>query len=159
MARMGRPGLSAEQKAELWARWKAGESLRDIGRALGKHAGSIHGVVAARGGIAPAERRRSRLALTPAEREEISRGLAAGTSIRQIAASLNRAPSTISREITRHGTRCTYRATVADERAWERARRPKRCRLALHLPLQQVVAEKLALDWSPAQIAGWLRVQ
>jgi IS30 family transposase len=156
---MGRPGLSAEQKAELWVRWKAGESLSDIGRALGKHASSIHGVVAARGGIAPAERRRSRLALTLAEREEISRGLAAGASLRQIAARLNRAPSTISREITRHGTRYTYRATVADARAWVRARRPKPCRLATHLPLQQVVAEKLALDWSPEQIAGWLRVQ
>ena len=159
MAEMGRPGLSAGQKAELWARWKAGESLSDIGRALGKHAGSIHGVVAARGGIAPAERRRSRLALTLAEREEISRGLAAGASIREIALRLNRASSTISREVTRHGTRHTYRATVADGRAWDRARRPKTCRLATHVPLQQIVAEKLSLDWSPEQIAGWLRVQ
>ncbi|WP_366519075.1 helix-turn-helix domain-containing protein [Natronocella acetinitrilica] len=156
---MGRPGLSAGQKAELWARWKAGESLSDIGRALGKHAGSIHGVVAARGGIAPAERRRSRLALTLAEREEISRGLAAGASIREIALRLNRASSTVSREVTRHGTRHTYRATVADGRAWDRARRPKTCRLATHVPLQQIVAEKLSLDWSPEQIAGWLRVQ
>lgn len=156
---MGRPGLSARQKTELWARWKAGESLSDIGRALGKHAGSIHGVVAARGGIAPAERRRSRLALTLAEREEISRGLAAGASIREIALRLNRAPSTISREVTRHGTRWTYRATVADGRAWDRACRPKTCRLTTHVPLQQIVAEKLSLDWSPEQIAGWLRVQ
>lgn len=159
MARLGRPGLSAEQKAELWARWQAGESLSEIGRALGKHAGSIHGVVAAHGGIAPAQRRRSRLALTLTEREEISRGLAAGASIRQIAARLGRAPSTISREISRHGTRETYRATVADARAWERARRPKQCQLAMHRPLQQVVAEKLTLDWSPEQIAGWLRVE
>lgn len=156
---MGRPGLSAEQKAEAWARWRGGESLSDIGRALGKHAGSVHGVVAARGGIAPAERRRSHLALTLAEREEISRGLAAGASIRRIAAGLNRAPSTISREINRHGTRRTYRASLADCQAWDRAHRPKPCRLATHPQLRMAVAEKLALDWSPEQIAGWLRVQ
>ncbi len=136
--------------------WQAGESLSDIGRALGKQAGSIHGVVAAHGGIAPAERRRSRLALTPSEREEISRSLAGGASIRQIAATLQHAPSTISRG---HGARRTYRATVADSRAWDRARRPKPCRRATHVPLQEIVAEKLELDWSPEQIAGWLRVQ
>jgi IS30 family transposase len=106
----------------------------------------FRGVATAHGGIAPARRRRSHLVLTFAERGEISRGLASGASIRQIAASLGRALSTIGREITRHGTRRTYRAAVADERAWERARRPKQCWLATHLPLQQVVAEKLALD-------------
>lgn len=159
MVQVRRVRFSAGEKAQLWARWKAGESLSDIGRALGKHAGSIHGVVAACGGIAPAERRRSRLALTPSEREEISRGLAAGVSIRQIAKTLDRAPSTISRELARHGTRHTYRATVANERAWDRARRPKPCRLATYVPLQQLVGEKLAVDWSPQQIAGWLRVQ
>ena len=105
MAQMGRPGLSAAQKAELWHRWKNGQSLSDIGRALGKHAGSIHGVVSSNGGIAPAARRRSRLALTLAEREEISRGMAANSSIRQIAAMIGRAPSTVSREIARHGGR------------------------------------------------------
>lgn len=157
MAQMGRPGLSAAQKAELWQRWKQGQSLSEIGRALGKHAGSIHGVVASNGGFIPPIRRRSRWALTLAEREEISRGLAAGGSIRQIAAKLGRAPSTISREIHRHGGAHRYRASEADMRAWDRARRPKRCRLATQPPLQRLVACKLILDWSPEQIAGWLK--
>lgn len=156
MAQMGRPGLSASQKAELWQRWKAGQSLSDIGRALGKHAGSVHGIVSSNGGIVPADRRRSRLALTLAEREEISRGIAVGSSIRQIAAEIARSASTISREIARHGGRNRYRATEADVQAWEQARRPKSCKLAIHHELQVVVASKLILDWSPEQIAGWL---
>lgn len=156
MAQMGRPGLSASQKAELWQRWKAGQSLSDIGRALGKHAGSVHGVVSSNGGIVPADRRRSRLALTLAEREEISRGIAAGFPIRQIAAKIARSASTISREIARHGGRNRYRAAEADSQAWEQARRPKSCKLAIHHELQVVVASKLILDWSPEQIAGWL---
>ena len=156
MAQMGRPGLSASQKAELWQRWKAGQSLSDIGRALGKHAGSVHGIVSSNGGIVPADRRRSRLALTLAEREEISRGIAVGCSIRQIAAEIARSASTISREIARHGGRNRYRATEADVQAWEQARRPKSCKLAIHHELQVVVASKLILDWSPEQIAGWL---
>ena len=158
MAQMGRPGLSAAQKAELWHRWKNGQSLSDIGRALGKHAGSIHGVVSSNGGIAPAARRRSRLALTLAEREEISRGMAANSSIRQIAAMIGRAPSTVSREIARHGGRNKYRASDADSQAWDQARRPKQCRLTMHESLQRVVANKLSLDWSPEQIAGWLKL-
>ncbi len=157
MGPMGRRGLSAAQKAELWQRWKRGQSLSDIGRALGKHAGSIHGVVSSNGGFAPAIRRRSRWSLTLAEREEISRGMATQRSIRQIAASLGRAPSTVSREITRHGGLCTYRAAVADARAWERARRPKPCRLATSPALQRIVASKLQCEWSPEQIAGWLK--
>ena len=157
MARLGRPGLSATQKAELWRRWKKGESLSDIGRALGKHAGSVFGVLKTNGGICPARRRRSRLALTMAEREEISRGLAADRPMRQIAATIGRSPSTVSREIARHGGWNRYRAADADTAAWERARRPKRCRLAQHVRLQRIVAEKLRLDWSPEQIAGWLR--
>lgn len=157
MAQMGRPGLSAAQKAELWQRWKQGQSLSEIGRALGKHAGSIHGVVSSNGGFMPPIRRRSRWALTLAEREEISRGLAMGGSIRQIAATLGRAPSTISREIHRHGGAHRYRASEADMRAWDRARRPKRCRLATQPSLQRLVARKLILDWSPEQIAGWLK--
>lgn len=103
MAQMGRPGLSAAQKSELWQRWKQGQSLSEIGRALGKHAGSIHGVVSSNGGFIPPHRRRFRWALTLAEREEISRGLATACSIRQLAVKLGRAPSTISREIHRHG--------------------------------------------------------
>lgn len=158
MAQLGRPGLSASQKAELWERWKSGQSVSDIGRALGKHAGSIHGVVSSNGGIVPGIRRRSQIALSLAEREEISRGIAAGLTMRQIAAGLARAPSTISREITRHGGRDRYRASVADEAAWNRARRHKRCRLAINTRLQRVVAKKLSLDWSPQQIAGWLKL-
>ena len=157
MGQMGRPGLSAAQKADLWHRWKHGQSLSEIGRALGKHAGSIHGVVSSRGGFIPAVRRRSRWALTLAEREEISRGMAANGSIRQIAVKLGRSPSTVSREIGRHGGPHTYRASEADAQAWERARRPKPCRLATHPPLQRMVASKLTLDWSPAQISGWLK--
>jgi IS30 family transposase len=159
MAQMGRPGLSASQKAELWQRWRSGQSLSDIGRALGKHAGSIHGVVSANGGIIPAVRRRSRLALTLAEREEISRGIAADVSIRQIAATIGRPPPTVSREIARHGGRTKYRASDADSEASDRARRPKLCRLAAHYRLQRIVANKLKVDWSPEQISGWLKVE
>jgi IS30 family transposase len=159
MTHMGRPGLSAAQKADLWHRWKHGQSLSEIGRALGKHAGSIHGVVSSNGGFTPAVRRRSRWALTLAEREEISRGMAADSSIRQIATTLGRAPSTVSREIIRHGGAHTYRASEADAQAWARARRPKPCRLATHPRLQGIVASKLALDWSPEQIAGWLKLE
>jgi len=156
MAQRGRPGLTADQKRELWARWKAGESLSEIGRVLGKQPGSIHGVVASNGGYVPAQRRRSTRVLSLAGREEIPRGLAEGLSIRAIARRLRRAPSSISREIARHGGRRHYRATRADYRAWDRARRPKPCKLAAHPRLRHLVAEKLAEDWSPQQISGWL---
>lgn len=159
MARMGRPGLSDAQKADLWQRWKHGQSLSEIGRALSKHAGSIHSVLSANGGIIPCHRQRSGLALTLHEREEISRGLARGHSLRQIAAVVGRTASTISREVTRNGGAEQYRASEADERAWERALRPKPCRLAIHARLRRLVAAKLALDWSPQQIAGWLERQ
>ena len=159
MAHMGRPGLSAAQKAELWQRWKEGQSLSEIGRALGKHAGSIHGVLSSNGGFIPPVRKRSRWALTLAEREEISRGMATARSIRQIATTLGRAPSTVSREIRRHGGAHTYRAAEADTQAWARTRRPKPCRLATSPLLQQIVASKLALEWSPAQVAGWLKLE
>ena len=157
MARMGRPGLSASQKAELWQRWKNGQSLSDIARVLRKHPGSIHGVVSANGGIVPRERCRSRLALSLSEREEISRGIAAGDCMRQIAFAIRRAPSTVSREVARHDGRKRYRASQADQAAWDRARRPKPCRLAAHRRLQKIVAERLGLDWSPEQISGWLK--
>ena len=159
MAHMGRPGLSAAQKADLWQRWKQGQSLSEIGRALGKHAGSIHGVVSSNGGCIPAIRRRARQALTLAEREEISRCIAASRSIRQIAARLGRAPSTVSREIARCGGAHLYRATEADTQAWARACRPKPCRLATQPMLQHLVATKLMCEWSPEQIAGWLKVE
>jgi IS30 family transposase len=154
---MGRPGLSAGQKAELWQRWKSGQSLSEIGRALGKHAGSVHTVLAAHGGIVPATRKRSPRSLSLKEREEISRGLAAGESLRQIAATLKRPPSTISREVGRNSGKSTYRAIEADANAWSRAQRPKPCRLATQPLLQAAVADKLRQDWSPEQIAGWLK--
>jgi IS30 family transposase len=156
---MGRPGLSWQQKQELWARWKAGQSLTEIGRSLGKQAGSIFGVVALRGGIAPPARRRSRLSLSMHEREEISRGLVAGLSLRKIATQLRRAPSTISREVCRNNGRSKYRAAHADERAWRSVCRAKPCRLAVNRSLQMVVARKLSENWSPQQISGWLKVE
>lgn len=159
MAQVGRPGLSAELKAELWNRWKKGQSFSEIGRALGKHAASIFSVVVRHGGIAPANRHRSSRALSVSEREEISRGMAAGVSMRQIAAAIERSPSTVSREIARHGGPGGYRAAEAESRAWDHARRPKPCLLARHDRLQRVVESKLQLDWSPEQISGWLKVR
>ncbi|MCX4392577.1 IS30 family transposase [Streptomyces sp. NBC_01767] len=156
MARIGRPGLSDEQKHEVWRRWRDGQSLSEIGRALGKVPGSIHGVVAANGGFVPAARTRSAGVLSLAEREEISRGLAAGDSFRAIAGRLGRAPSTVSREVGRHGGRERYRAARADEGAWSNARRPKSCLLQQSPALRDTVAGKLKEDWSPRQIAGWL---
>jgi IS30 family transposase len=156
MAQIGRPGLSAGQKAELWERWKHGESLSDIGHALDKHAGSIFGVLMIKGGIYRPPRQRSRRALTLSEREEISRGIAAMESIHAMAASIGRSPSTVSREIARNGGRDQYRAAEADVQAWDRACRPKRCKLSQHRRLQRIVAGKLDLDWSPEQISGWL---
>ena len=153
MGRVRRPRMSAREKVELWKRWKRGESLSDIGRALGRIPGAVHHVVSARGGIPPPSRTRSRRSLTLTEREEISRGLARGYSVRQIGARLSRAPSTISREVRRNGGRRQYRASVADARAWDRARRPKPCRLALSPLLRALVAEKLAADRSQQQIS------
>lgn len=156
MPRTGRPGLSAHEKKELWNRWKDGQSLSEIGRALGKHAGSIHGVLSANGGIAPRDRTRRGNALTLAEREEISRCLAAQCTLRSIAERLDRAPSTISREINRNGGIQNYRATAAESRSWEKARRPKLCKLATNKRLNAIVADRLREDWSPQQISGWL---
>ena len=156
-ATRGTQGLSSLQKKELWERWKAGESLTEIGRALQKRTGSIHWALKATGGFAPPQRRRSSRALSQAEREEISRGLAAGDSLRAIAARLGRAASSVSREVGRNGGCVRYRALEAEERTWERARRPKRCLLAQNDSLRDVVARKLKEDWSPQQISGWLR--
>ena len=157
MAQMGRPGLSAKQKKDLWLRWKDGQSLTEIGRAIGKHPGSVHGVLSSHGGIVPRTKTRCEHTLTLAEREDISRGLVAGTSMRQLAKQLGRAPSTISREIARNGGQRSYRAVTSDERAWECARRPQQCVLARNGKLRRVVAQKLQNDWSPQQIAGWLK--
>lgn len=145
------------QKALMWDRWKAGDSLQQIAQLFDRNHSSIQRILAETGGIRPATRRRSRLALTLAEREEISRALAVGQSIRHIAMLLERAPSTISREISRNGGCRSYRANEADQAAWDRARRPKPCKLAQSPKLAQLVAEKLQIQWSPEQIAGWLK--
>jgi IS30 family transposase len=151
--------LSGAQRADVWRRWKAGESLHEIGRACDKPHNCIRCVLLPSGGIAPTARRRSDLALTLAEREDISRGIASGSSIRTIASSLDRAVSTVSREVTRHGGRSAYRALDADRQAWKSALRPKRCLLAGNRKLREMVAVKLVLDWSPEQISGWLKEQ
>src|SRR6202142_1307 len=152
-------GLSTEQKIDVWRRGKAGQTLHEIGRAFGKEHSSIRCLVSRHGGIAPAVRRRALLALTLREREEISRGLASGSSIREIAKGLERAVSTVSREVARHGGRPAYRASPADGAAWQSALRPKRCLLSSNLKLRNIVASKLLLDWSPKQISGWLKNQ
>lgn len=154
----GRPRIfSSAQCAELWRRYQAGESILGIGRALGGRPATIHRVLQCTGGIAPAVRRRSSRVLSLVEREEISRGIAAGFTIRAIARSLNRAVSTVSQEVVRHGGRQRYRASQADLAAWDLARRPKPCLLARNRPLQRIVAVKLKQDWAPQQIAAWLK--
>jgi IS30 family transposase len=150
--------FTAAQKAELWERWKNGQSAAAISRALErKNKTGVERIVVLHGGIVPLPRRRALAALRFEEREEISRGIAVGRSIRQIAQGLGRAPSTVSREIRRNGSSQAYRANRANRRAWERALRPKPCRLALHRELRWRVAQKLALQWSPQQISGWLK--
>lgn len=145
------------QKALMWERWQKGESLQQIAQLFDRNHSSIQPILAATGGIRPAPRCRSRLALTLAEREEISRAVVAGHSIRSIAAQLGRAPSTISREIKRNGGQECYRASQADQSAWDRGRRPKTGKLAQNRALARIVAGKLQLQWSPEQIAGWLK--
>ena len=145
------------QKALMWERWRKGESLQRIAELFDRNHSSIQGILAETGGIQPAQRRRSRLGLTLAEREEISRSVATGQSIRSVATRLGRAPSTISREIMRNGGQECYRASLADQAAWDRGRRPKTCRLAGNRTLAHVVASKLQMLWSPEQIAGWLK--
>jgi IS30 family transposase len=150
--------FTAPEKAELWERWKNGQCVADIARGLGRRNKSgVYRILAHDGGIVPMPRRRAAGALRLEEREEISRGIAAGRSIRRIARDLGRSPSTVSREIGRNGGSQVYRASQADGRAWDRARRPKSCRLAHSAPLRWRVAQKLALEWSPEQIAGWLK--
>ena len=157
MAKVGRPNrTTAEQRAEIWHRWKEGQSLSEIGRALMKIPGSVYHVVKANGGIVPAQRHRSVRVLSLDDREEISRGLSAKLSCREIGRRIGRPPSTVSREVKRNGGRWEYRAALADARAWENACRPQECLLARDEVLQEVVARKLGQDWSPAQVAGWL---
>ena len=146
-----------KQKSEIWDRWQRGESMSSIGRRFDRNSSSIFPLLARTGGIRPAERSRSRLALTLPEREEISRGLRAQLSLRSIARQLRRAASTISREVRRNGGCSCYRATRSDQAAWERALRPKPCKLACRQALCRTISDKLERKWSPQQIAGWLK--
>jgi IS30 family transposase len=152
-----RTNYSESQKALMWERWQKGDSLQQIAQLFDRNHSSIERILAETGGIRPAQRRRSRLALTLAEREEISRGVVAGHSIRSIGTLLGRAPSTISREITRNGGQQCYRASQADQMAWDRSCRPKTCKLVENRTLAHIVAGKLQGKWSPEQIAGWLK--
>lgn len=155
-AKSQRTCMSAEQRAQLWQRWRAGEPVKQIATALRRPAGTIQMHIYHRGGCAPAVRRRRSEALSLHEREEISRGLCAQSTMCQIAQALHRAPSTISREVARHGGIRDYRASVADQQAWQSASRPKPCKLALHRALREQVQRKLALLWSPEQISLYL---
>ncbi len=146
-----------EQKSLMWDRWQAGDSLREIAQLFNRHHSSVRGIFKRFGGMRPPTRRRSARSLTLAEREEISRGIAARLSLRSIALRLGRAPSTVSRELRRNGGRHDYRASRADEAAWDRAGRAKTCKLARDRVLARLVAVRLKLQWSPEEIAGWLR--
>ena len=146
------------ESAEIWHRWRRGEGLKSIARVFSKHSSSIFSHLSPSGGIQPPPRRRSCRALSLAEREEISRGLVHGRSLRQIACGLGRAPSTISREVARNGGAGPYRAASSDKQAWRRALRPKPCKLVTNPRLQRLVEAQLLHNWSPQQIAGWLKV-
>jgi IS30 family transposase len=159
MAQGKRVEVSAAQRKEIWRRWKAGESLHEIGRAFGSKHTSIHLLLSHHGGIVPAVGRRSPQALTLSEREDISRGIASGLSIRAIATRPSRATSTVSREVARHGGRSEYRASEADCEAWGSALRPKQCLLGTHERLRRIIVSELMLDWSPQQVSGWLKIQ
>ncbi len=148
---------SAAQRSEIWDRWQRGESMSSIGRGFDRESSSIFSVLSPTGGIRPADRKRAQHTLSLCEREEISRGLSACRSLRSIARELGRAPSTISREVRRNGGADRYRATSSDQAAWDRALRPKLCKLACHPSLSRAVSTKLRRKWSPEQIAGWLK--
>ncbi|MGP0593005.1 IS30 family transposase [Nitrospira sp. T9] len=149
--------FNTEQRADIWDRWQRGESLSSIGRLFERESSSIYSILVSSGGIRPPTRSRSRLALSLAEREEISRGVARNQSIRGMARQMKRSPSTISRELARNGGYESYRASAADQATWERAHRSKSCKLAQHRSLAKVVAAKLNQQWSPQQIAGWMK--
>lgn len=157
MKRRTRICYTEEQKSQMWDRWQKGETLHSIAKLFDRGHSAISGILSLTGGIRPQKRSRSRLSLTLSEREDISRGIVSGFSIRTIATHLDRSPSTISREINRNGGYYTYRATKAEQTAWDRAQRPKLCKLVCNKPLSRVVAKKLRLQWSPQQIAGWLK--
>jgi IS30 family transposase len=157
MAGSGSRRLSGHDRVELWRRWRAGETLTQIGEALCITPASVFSMVRRSGGFSPPQRQRSSRSLTFSDREEISRGLAAGDSLRSIAARLGRPASTVSREVSRNGGRSRYRAEDSDRATWSRARRPKECLLKRRPRLRSLVAKRLSEDWSPQQIAEWLR--
>ena len=157
MKRRPRIYYTESQKAQMWERWQKGESLQQIAQLFDRNHSSVQRILAERGGIRPAPRCRAKVALTLAEREEISRAMVAGHSMRSVATRLGRAPSTISREVNRNGGRGWYRASGADKAAWDHARRPKTCKLAENRRLANIVAGKLQGQWAPQQIAGWLK--
>lgn len=146
-----------KQKSLMWDRWQKGESLHSIARLFDRYHGSVAGILSRAGVIRPKPRIRSRLSLTLSEREEVSRGLSAGLSLRAIATQLGRSPSTVSREVARNGGYDDYRASIAEQAAWDRSQRPKCCKLSSNKPLGRIVAKKLQSQWSPQQIAGWLK--
>ena len=148
---------SAVQRSEIWDRWQAGESMSSIGRLFDRESSSVFSVISPTGGIRPAVRHRAKQALTLSEREEISRWLGMRRSLRSIARHLGRSASTVSREVSRNGGAEHYRAARSDEAAWDRARRPKLCKLACHPCLRRTVSTGLRRQWSPEQIAGWLK--
>ena len=157
MPRKQRIHYTDELKSEIWKKYRQGESLWSIARSIDVSSISIYRQLAPSGGICPPPRKRSRFALSLAEREEISRGIVADLSARSIASKLGRSPSTVSREINRNGGRANYRAIPADQNAWDQAQRPKRCKLVRNRALARIVESKLRLLWSPEQIAGWLK--
>ena len=148
---------TAEQRSIMWDYYQRGESLHTIARLFDRYHSSISRIISETGGIRPASRTRSPNTLSLSEREEISRGIVMGCSIRHIAERLNRSPSTVSREINRNGGMKKYRATRADQNAWNKAKRPKTCKLSINKSLSKIVAKKLKANWSPEQISGWLK--
>lgn len=157
MKRRTRIVYSAQQKELMWERWKKGDTIHDIGRLFDRGHSSIQRILKETGGFRPSKRKRSRLSLNLSERETISRGLAMELSLRTIAAQLERSPSTVSREIKRNGGYANYRAVTAEKAAWQRALRPKLCKLDGQLNLIRLITQKLKRHWSPEQIAGWLK--
>ena len=158
MTRQSYQRLSPADIDEIWSRLRSGHSVKPTARALGLPTSTVRTYLIRCGGIRPDPRHRNACRLSLEEREEISRGLAAGLSLRAIAAGLGRSPSTVSREVAGNGGRRRYRAATANQLAWARATRPKACKLAQNPGLAGIVTEKLQRRWSPQQIAGWLKL-
>lgn len=149
--------FSESEKARIWDWWQQGGSMRGVARELGRSSSSVRTLIENGGGVRPVPRCRSVRHLSLEEREEISRGMAVGESLRSIAVKLGRSASTVSREVARNGGRSGYRALRADRAAYRRARRPKVCKLAANPLLVLIIEEKLSQWWSPQQISGWLK--